>query len=194
MNMDELPPDLPPDWMIAPAWWLVFNLEWPGGSWAEGAMATSPEMARRCSPVIDGKPAPISRDLATVLALGDEFSAERDVRVVFFSDLTMWLHDRYGKAWSAIHVDWGSALAEMEDRSLGLFLTIHERAHLLLADTVRGDMTMFNTTTGKVTVASRAERDADREEMRAGLLVTLEADWPPYIQRERARGILPLLA
>ncbi len=180
------------DWMSAPDWWLVSSLEWPGGDWAEGAVATSPEIARRMSPLIDGKPVPISGNLEAVLMVGDRFARERGVRVVMFSDLTMWLYERHRTDWNAVGVDWQSALDEIQVRGPSLFLTIHQRAHLLLTDVVRGDMTMFNTTTGKVTVASRAERDFDREEMRAGLLVTLQADWPPYIQSERARGILPL--
>jgi hypothetical protein len=179
------------DWMAAPVWWLVSGLEWPGGDWAEGAAATSPDIARRLSPVIGGKPAPISRDLEKILMVGDEFAAERGVRVVMFSDLTVWISERHGKNWSALGVDWEWALREMRDRSPVLCLTIHESAYLLLTDTVLGEMTKYNLTTGTVTVATRAERDVDREEMRAGFLVTLEADWPPYIQRERERGILP---
>lgn len=111
-----------------------------------------------------------------------------------FSDLTMWPYERHRTDWNAFCVDWQPATAEMQDRSPWLFVTIHQRVHLLLTDVVRGEMTMINATTGSVAVATRPERDANREEMRAGLLATLESDWLAYIQSERVRGVLPLLA
>jgi hypothetical protein len=117
------------DWMAAPAWWLVSSLEWPGGAWAEGAVATSPEIARRMSPLIESKPVPISGNLEAVLLVGDRFASERGVRVVMFSDLTMWLYERRRTDWNAVGVDWQSALDEIQDRSPGLLLTIHQRAH-----------------------------------------------------------------
>ena len=94
--------------------------------------------------------------------------------MVFFSDLTR-MFATAGQSWAALGVDWRAALRELEEGPhLAMFLTINERAHLIICDSATGHPQVDE---GSGLDQVGYERDVVRE----ALTDQLTADWPGYI-------------
>src|SRR5260221_8881052 len=117
-----------PEEVLNPPYWLVFGLEWPGagdGGMAEAALAVAPGMIPREL---------VSRDSYQVLGCADLYARKHAERVIFFSDLTR-MFTAAGTSWAELGVDWENALQELVVGPFpAMFLTISERAHLLICD------------------------------------------------------------
>jgi hypothetical protein len=169
MQPDPRPDDTSAaDELLHPAYWLVHGPPWPGdGDLAEAALAIAPEMISRAT---------LSRDAVQVLGCADLYARKQGSRVVFFSDLTR-MFTTAGTSWAQLGVDWESALRELEDGPFPkLFLTISERAHLLIC----------NPATDLLTARPDGTQDpaeTEREIVRQMIASALAADWPPYMQQ-----------
>lgn len=147
--------------LAEPAYWFVAALEWPGGELAEAAFAVAPELIPR-----DG----LSNDAFQVLGCADLYASKHAIRVVLFSDLTR-MFASAGHTWAGLGVDWQAALDELRTGPYpAMFLTITERAHLLICD------------------PSQAGAEQERDLVRQTIGDTLAADWPPYLRRLISSG------
>ena len=155
------------DELLHPAYWLVYGLEWPGGGMAEAAIAVAPGM--------------IPRDLLSpgafqVLRCADLYARQHGARVLFFSELTR-MFTTAGTSWTALGIDWESALQELRDRGFPvLFLTISERAHVFICNPATH---LLIAGPDGVEEATGAGRDLVRQAITSKLV----ADWPPYMRR-----------
>jgi hypothetical protein len=76
--------------VLHPRYWLLFGLPWPGGSEpAEASVALAPPTIPRDD---------LGGDARDVLAVADVYAEGVSSKVVFFSDLTLWL-DGHGSDW-----------------------------------------------------------------------------------------------
>lgn len=167
------------DSLLRPTYWLVHGLEWPQGTGPlrEAAIAIAPATVPR---------ARLSRDAADVLAVADAYHRMAGARVVFFSDTTLWL-DRTGGSWETRGTDWETALAELageDSASLGLYLTISQRAHVVICDASRQGMTL-HFADGRPPERITAD---ERQLVHQVLERQLAADWPVYVQRMIDKG------
>jgi hypothetical protein len=163
----EITPGDGADPLLAPTYWLVAGMEWPGGPGpAEAAWAIAPNMIPRDT---------ISPDAYQVLGCADQYAASYAIRVVFFADLTR-LFTTAGTSWASLGVDWEAALDELRDGPYAVvLLAVSERAHLLICD--------------PSIELHRPDRNSDpdwarrdRELLRQSMSDTLTADWPAYIE------------
>ncbi|MGW4806442.1 hypothetical protein [Kitasatospora sp. NPDC004272] len=163
--------------LLQPRYWLAHALPWPAGEgpYRECAQALAPPIIPRQM---------LSPDAADVLAAADAYHREHPQRrLVFFSDLTLWL-DGQGSDWGRRGTDWEGALRELENAPvLALFLTLSQYHHAILADASREGMKMYFAD-GQVEQVT----PEIREEARAFMRGTLERDWPGYVQGLIAAG------
>jgi hypothetical protein len=152
--------------LAEPGYWLVAGLEWPGCSGiAEAAFAVAPEMIPRDH---------LGHDAYQVLGCSDLYADKHGTRVVFFSDLTR-MFATTGQSWVALGVDWQAALRELKEGPYpAMFLTINERAHLLICDAAAGH--------------AQADQDSgldrvgyEREAVGQAVTDKLTADWRGYV-------------
>ena len=181
MARKDVPVMQPQAWMTDPSWFLAAGLAWPedqaNAGMAEAAFAIAPDVTKVVRPVgADGKPVPLGRDLALMLDVGSRCAAALGNRVIFLSDITLWLND-IGLSWERIGVDFPAAQAELEQQVPGLFMTVSSRAHMILCSTARR-LTIHYTSGGTAEVPPE-----ERELVRASFETRLAADWPGYIAR-----------
>jgi hypothetical protein len=174
----------PEAWMINPSWFLVAGLPWPENravaGMAEASFALAPPITQVVRPVgADGKPVPLGRDLALVLDAGSQCAATFGKRVIFLSDMTLWLSDM-GLSWERIGVNFPAAQDELEQQKIGLFVTVSRRAHVILCSATHS-LTIY-CTDGNITEVQPDEREL----VRASLEARLNADWPSYIAQALA--------
>jgi hypothetical protein len=175
----------PARWMTDPFWFLVTGLPWPenkaDAELAEAAFAIAPSVTRAVRPVgPDGKPLPLGRDLTLLLDAGSGCAAALGKRVIFLSDITLWLVDT-GLNWERIGVDFAAAQNELEQQAPGLFVQVSSRAYTILCSTAR-NLTIHYTDGSKAEIPPE-----ERELVRTSLESRLDADWPSYITEELAR-------
>ena len=178
----------PQAWMTNPSWFLVAGLPWSGdqavAGMAEAAFAIAPDLTQVVRPVgADGQPVPLGRDLALMLEAGSKCAAALGKRVIFLSDITLWLSD-IGRSWELIGVNFSAAQDELEQQRTGLFITVSRRAHMILCSTAYS--LTIQCTDGSVAEVPPEER----EMVRASFEERLNADWPIYVTHALA-GIQP---
>jgi hypothetical protein len=169
----------PEAWMTDPSWFLVTGLPWPEGQavagMAEAAFVIAPDVTRVVRPAgADGKPAPLGRDLALMLEAGSQCAIALGERVIFLSDVTLWLSDT-GRSWERIGVNFPVAQDELELQKTGLFVTMSRRAHMILCSAAHS-LTIY-CSDGNVAEVEPEEREL----VRASFEARLDADWPSYI-------------
>lgn len=154
--------------LLHPAYWLVHGLPWQGDSeLAEAAVAMAPGVIPRET---------LSRDAFQILGCADLYARKHGTRVVFFSDLTR-MFTTAGTSWAQLDVDWENALRELTDGPFPrLFLTISERAHLLICDPAIG--TPLAGSGG-----AQESAETERRLVRQAITGKLVSDWPPYMQQ-----------
>jgi hypothetical protein len=121
MGQKDVPVMQPEAWMTDPSWFLVTGLPWledqAVAGMAEAAFAIAPDLTQVVRPVgADGKPVPLGRDLAVVLEAGSRCAAALGKRVIFLSDVTLWLSDT-GRSWERIGISIPTAQDELEQQS-----------------------------------------------------------------------------
>jgi hypothetical protein len=178
----------PEAWMTDPSWFLVAGLPWPEdqpvAEMAEAAFAIVPVVTQVMRPVgADGKPVPLGRDLALMLDAGSQCTFVLGKRVIFLSDITLWL-SHTGRSWERIGVSFPAAQNELEQQKTGLFITVSRRAHVILCSAAR-TLTIYCTDGNVAEVAPE-----ERELVRASFEARLNADWPSYITQALA-GVKP---
>jgi len=178
----------PATWMTDPSWFLVTGLPWPedqaDAEIAEAAFAIAPYVTQAVRPVgPDGEPVPLRRDLALILDAGSRCAATLGKRVLFLSDITLWLAD-IGLSWERIGVDFSAAQNELEQQGIGVYLSLSQRAHAILCSAAR-TLTIYYASGGRAEVPPE-----DRELVRTSVEATLDADWPSYVTQALA-GIQP---
>ena len=169
----------PEAWITGPSWFLVAGLPWPAdqanAGMAEAAFAIAPPVTQAVRPVgADGKPVPLGRDLALMLDAGSQCAATLGKRVIFLSDITLWLSET-GRSWERIGVNFPAAQDELEQQKAGLFSTVSRRAHMILCSAAHS-LTIY-CTDGNVAEVAPGERVL----VRASFEARLNADWPSYI-------------
>ena len=174
----------PEAWMTDPSWFLVAGLAWPehqaNAGMAEAAFAIAPEVTKVVRPVgADGKPVPLGRHLEPMLDAGSRCAAALGKRVLFLSDITLWLND-IRLSWERIDIDFPEAQAELEQQVPSLFITVSSRAHMILCSTARR-LTIHYNSGGTAEVPPE-----ERELVRASFETRLAAGWPGYIARALA--------
>jgi hypothetical protein len=165
--------------MTNPSWFLVAGLPWPedhaNAEMAEAAIAIAPHVTEVVRPVdADGKPTPLGRDLALTLDVGSRCAKVLGKRVLFLSDITLWL-DGIGLTWARIGVDFATAQHELEQQSPSMFLTVSQKAYAIFCSASH-NLTAYYASGTKVEVAPE-----ERERVRESLERALDADWPGYI-------------
>lgn len=169
----------PATWMTGPSWFLVAGLPWPedqaAAGIAEAALVIAPAVTQAVRPVgADGKPVPLGRDLALVLEAGSQCAAALGKRVIFLSDITLWLSG-IGRSWERISVNFPAAQDELEQQQTRLFVTVSRRAHMILCSAAHS--LTIHCTDGNVAQVAPEEREL----VRASFEARLSADWPSYI-------------
>ena len=137
-----------------------------------------------CALVPSAVPAALTPpDVRAVFRVFEEFNREANLRLVFFSDLTRYLHFAGLKWWDVGVESWMETERVMEAMRVPcLYLTISYRAHAYLCDaSVDGiTWTYLDGTT---------EHDpSEKDRVRAAFQAQLEADWGPYIDAAYAAG------
>jgi len=188
MGQKDVPVMQPEAWMADPSWFLGAGLPWPEdqavAGMAEAALVIAPDVTQVVRPVdADGKPVPLGRDLALMLDAGSQCAAAIGKRVIFLSDITLWLSD-IGRSWELIGVNFSAAQDELEQQKTGLFITVSRRAHMILCSTAYS--LTIQCTDGSVAEVPPEER----EMVRASFEERLNADWPIYVTHALA-GIQP---
>jgi hypothetical protein len=178
----------PATWMTDPSWFLVTGLPWPedqaDAEVAEAAFAIAPYVTQAVRPVgPDGEPLPLGRDLALMLDAGSRCAAALGKRVLFLSDITLWLAD-IGLSWERIGVRFSAAQNELEQQGIGMYLSVSQRAYTILCSTAR-TLTIYDASGGRAEVPPD-----DRELVRVNFEAALDADWPGYVTRVLA-GVQP---
>ena len=169
----------PEAWMTDPSWFLITGLAWPEdqpvAGMAEAAFAIAPPVTQVVRPIgADGKPVPLGRDLALMLDAGSQCAAALGKRVIFLSDITLWLSDM-GQSWERIGVSFAAAQDELEQQRTGLFVTVSRRAHMILCSAAYS--LTIHCTDGSVAEVAPEEREL----VRASFEARLNADWPAYV-------------
>ncbi len=154
------------DELLNPAHWLVVGLEWQGdGGMAEAAVAVAPGMIPREA---------LSYDAYQVLGCADLYARLHAGRVVFFSDLTR-MFTAAGTSWAQLGIDWEAALRELKEGPFpAMFLTISERAHLLICDPATN---LLMVGSGGAADEAGSERDLVRQ----AIACQLTTDWPAWM-------------
>ncbi len=176
----------PATWMTNPSWFLVTGLSWPedqaDAEVAEAAFAIAPYVTQAARPAgPDGTPVPLGRDLALMLDAGSRCAAALGKRVLFLSDITVWLAG-IGLSWERIGVDFETAENELEQQTIGMYLALSQRAYTILCSAAR-----------TLTIQYSSGRTADvptedREPVRAKLQAELDDRWPGYVTRALANA------
>jgi hypothetical protein len=184
MGQKDMPVMQPATWMTDPSWFLVTGLPWPDdqadAEVVEAAFAIAPYVTQAVRPVgPDGEPVPLGRDLALMLDVGSRCAAALGKRVIFLSDITLWLTD-IGMSWERIGVHFPTAQAELGRQGIGMYLAVSQRAYAILCSAA-STLAIYCTSGGKTEV-----RPEDRELVRAKFEAALDADWPGYITQALA--------
>ena len=182
----DVPVMQPEAWMTNPSWFLVAGLPWPEdqavAGMAEAAFAIAPSVTRAVRPAgADGKPVPLGRHLALMLDAGSQCAAALGKRVIFLSDITLWLSDT-GRSWERMGINFPAAQDELEQQKPGLFVNVSRRAHMILCSAAHS-LTIYCTDGNLAEV-----EPGERELVRASLEARLNADWPDCITRALARA------
>jgi hypothetical protein len=155
--------------VLHPRYWLLFGLPWPGGPGpAEASVAFAPPTIPRDD---------LGGDARDILAVADAYAEGVPSKVVFFSDLTLWL-DGHGSDWPGRGTDWEEGKDELLNSPIpALYVTLTQVGHSVLCDASRQGMTLH--------YPDRTERitPTQRQEFRSALEERLLADWPDYIRR-----------
>jgi hypothetical protein len=188
MAMKDVPAMQPETWMTDPSWFLVTGLPWPekqaDAEAAEAAFAIAPYVTQAVRPVgPEGNPVPLGRDLALMLDAGSRCAAALGKRVLFLSDITLWLAD-IGLSWERIGVDFPAAQNELEQQEIGMCLSLPQRAYAILCSTAR-TLTIYGASGGQAEIPPE-----ERELVRADFEAALAADWPGYVTQALA-GVQP---
>jgi hypothetical protein len=148
--------------LLAPAYWLVAGLDWPGGTGPrEAAWAIAPDLVPRDA---------VSADAYQVLGCAHLYAGRHSARVVFFSDLTR-MFANAGTSWASLGVDWHAALEELRSGQYpAIFLTITERAYAMICDP-----TSWSADCAEEFVSS------ERENIRRVVADQLTVEWPGYM-------------
>ncbi len=178
----------PATWMTDPSWFLVTGLPWPedqaDAEVAEAAFAIAPYVTQAVRPIgPDGSPIPLGHDLALMLDAGSRCAGALGKRVLFLSDITLWLAD-IGLSRERIGVDFSTAQNELEQQGIGMYLSLSQRAYAILCSTARM-LTIHDASGSKAEVPPE-----DRELVRANFEAALNADWPGYVTQVLA-GVQP---
>jgi hypothetical protein len=181
MAEKDVPVMQPATWMTDPSWFLVTGLPWPkdqaDAEIAEAAFAIAPYVTQAVRPVgPDGEPVPLGRDLALMLDAGSRCAAALGKRVLFLSDVTLWLAE-IGLSWERIRVNFPAAQGELEQQGIGMYLSVSQRAYAILCSTAR-TLTIYDASGGRAGVPPE-----DRELVRANFEAALDDDWPGYVTR-----------
>lgn len=184
MAKKDVPVMQPATWMTDPSWFLVTGLPWPEDQAeteiAEAAFAIAFYVTQAVRPVgPDGDPVPLGRDLALMLDAGSRCAAALGKRVLFLSDITLWLAD-IGLSWKRIGVNFSAAQNELEQQGIGMYLSLSQRAHSILCSTARTLM-IYYASGGRAEVPPE-----DRELVRANFEAALNADWAGYVTQALA--------
>src|SRR5205814_8951627 len=138
---------------------------------AEVAFAVAPYVTQAVRPAgPEGKPVPLGRDLALMLDAGSRCAAALGKRVLFVSDITAWLAD-IGLSWECLGVDFHTAENELEQQTIGMYLTVSRRAYSVLCSA--SDTLTIHCTSGLTSEV----RPEDRELVRAKLEEALDTGW-----------------
>jgi|SRR5579863_8707469 len=155
--------------LLAPAYWLVAGLAWPGGSNPCEAWAIAPDLIPRDA---------VSNDAYQVLGSAHLYAGKHSARVVFFSDLTR-MFATAGTSWASFGVDWRAALDELQRGPYpAVFLTVTERAHGLICDPA-------SWSTG----CAQELASPERELVRQAVADRLTVDWSGYMGRVIDSGL-----
>ena len=160
-----------PDDLLHPSYWLVSGLDWHGDdATAEAAVAIAPAIIPRDT---------VGEDARQVLGCADLYARKHSRQVVFFSELTR-MFANGGTSWSQLGVDWQNAMEDLRGgRFPALFLTISERAHLILCGSESSSPVM----------ATSVEPTEDEHELvRQAIARQLAQDWPPHMQAAAHAG------
>jgi hypothetical protein len=184
MGQKDVPVMQPKAWMTDPSWFLVTGLPWPEdqavAGMAEAAFTIAPDVTQAVRPGgADGKPVPLGRDLALMLDVGSQCAAALGKRVIFLSDITLWLF-AIGRSWERVGVNFPAAQDELEQQKTGLFVTVSRRAHMILCSAAH-NLTIY-CTNGSVAEVPAEEREL----VRASFEARLSADWPSYVTQALA--------
>jgi hypothetical protein len=160
------------DELLNPSYWLVFGLEWRGGSaMAEAAVAVAPGTIPRGA---------LSHDAYQVLGCADLYAHRYGLQVIFFSDLSRMFTDA-GTSWFELGVDWENALRELCDGTYpAMFLTVSESAYLSICNP--------ETSLPGVAAADAHAAGDERELIRQVITRQLASDWSPYIHSLMGAG------
>src|SRR5690242_19313951 len=136
MAEKDVPVMQPATWMTDPSWFLVTGLPWPedqaDAEIAEAAFAIAPDVTQAVRPVgSDGEPVALGHDLALTLDAGSRCAAALGKRVMFLSDITLWLPD-IGLSWERVGVDFSAAQYDLEQQGIGMYLSLSQRAYAIL--------------------------------------------------------------
>jgi hypothetical protein len=107
---------------------------------------------------------------------GSQCAAAPGKRVIFLSDITLWLSD-IGASWEHIGVNFRAAKDELRQQKRGLFVPVSRRAHMILCSAAHS-LTIYCTDGNVADVAPE-----ERELVRASFEARLNADWPSYLTR-----------
>ncbi|GLZ01947.1 hypothetical protein [Actinoplanes sp. NBRC 103695] len=173
--------DLSPQ-LAQPPYWLVFGLPWPAGQ------EPAREAVAAIAPPLVTRDTSLPRDVGDVLAMADAYQRMSGGRVVFLSDLTKWL-DQRGSSWAARGTGYEGALAFLLGRQSStplMYLTITQRAHVIICDASREGVTLHFTNGAPPERVSTQERQLVHQVLEQQLV----ADWPPYMRQLAAAGRL----
>lgn len=148
--------------LLAPAYWLVAGLDWPGGAGPrQAAWAIAPDLVPRDE---------VSNDAYQMLGCAHLYAGRHSARIVFFSDLTRMLASA-GASWASLGVDWHAALKELQAGPYpAMVLTISERSHATISD----------PTSWSADYAEERDR-SERERVRLAVADKLTGEWPGYM-------------
>lgn len=154
--------------LLYPRYWLLFGLPWPGGpDPAEAAVVFAPSIIPRGQ---------LGHDAHDILAIADTYVDAIPGKVVFFSDLTLWL-ERHGDTWPNRGTDWEAGKDELLNLAIpAVWLALDRLSHLILCDATREGVTLhYPDHTEQITPT---QRQALRTSIENGLAV----GWPDYFR------------
>lgn len=166
-----------PEWAVHPSWYLVIALPWPEDAHdgiAESAFAVSPMVTVKMRPAgPDGELVPLSDNAYELFMTARDYADDRNKRVVFASDVTMWLTDTGNRTWKGIGIDFVDAMNEIANQA-GLYLALDQSEHFIIYSAARR---LIEYSPSGVRVVPPEER----EQVRRMLEGVLDRDWPDYI-------------
>jgi hypothetical protein len=147
----------------------MFGLPWPGGPGpAEATVALAPSIISRDE---------LGDDARDILDVADAYAECTPSKLVFFSDLTLWL-DCHGSDWGARRTDWEAGVDELIGGPFpALYFALDQVSHAILCDASRQGLILYYRDGSEQVTPVR------RQELRSVLEGQLGAEWPAYIRR-----------